>query len=102
MNVNFNNLRKQLVHRYNDLCVKLNQSKVTDDDNVFIEGYGWLRKGDVLFSPNLIQQEMDDLRMLIGSVACCFDESDVNFANVYEELYPENSEKRMVEYNPEI
>ena len=101
MKVNFNNLRRQAVHRYNDLCVKLNQAKVTTDDNVFIEGYGWLHKGDIVIRCEEIEKEMTDLRMLIGSVAMVYLEGDKEFANVYEEMFPENTDKQMAEFNPE-
>lgn len=101
MNVNFNNLRRQAVHRYNTLCNRLNQAKLKTDDNVFIEGYGWLRTGDIVIGCNEIQEMMDDLRMLIGSIAMVYEEGNKDFENVYDQMYPQESEKQLSEFNPE-
>ena len=100
MKVNFNNLRRQAVNKYNALCDKLNHAKIKDKQHIFIEGYGWLQEGDIVIGCEEIQSEMEDLRQLIGSIAMTY-QDDKEFADVYSEMYPEDSEKRMSEFNPE-
>ena len=75
MTVDFNNIRRQALHRYDGLVEKLNNAIIDED------GYISIHAGE-------IQEEMDDLRMLIGTMACCSYENDDEFKDVFSEVYP--------------
>lgn len=93
MNVDFNNLRKQACHAYDKLCDMLNASMVVNE-TTFVEGYGWTSKGDIILNPDHIQEEMESLRSLIGSIAMVYEEGNEEF----KEVYPEHP---MAFFNPE-
>lgn len=94
MRVDFNNLRRQALHRYDALVDKLNSAIITDSQwakpNDVHHGQEINIQGYVLIDADDIQEEMDDLRMLIGAVAathCCDDE---DFKDIFSEVYPED------------
>lgn len=95
MKVNFNNLRQQACFAYDKLCGKLNDGILKEDQHTWVDGYGWLSKGDVVVRADEIQEHLDDLRMLIGSIAMVYQEGDKDFADVYPK------DKSMAEFNPE-
>lgn len=102
MKVNFNNLRKQAINRYNQLCVKLDSAiRKEKDEKEFLDGYGWIQKGTIVIDADDIQSEMDDLRMLIGSIGMVYEDERKDFKDVYSEIYPEGSEKNMESFNEE-
>lgn len=82
MTVDFNNLRRQALYRYDGLVEKLNDS--VDKD------------GKISIYTEEIQEEMDDLRMLIGTIACCSYENDNEFKDVYSEVYPNENDSMNV------
>lgn len=94
MEVNFNNLRAQACYAYDRLCNRLNAAIRDKDDNVFFEGYGWIRKGEIIINPDHIQQDMESLRSLIGSIAMVFEEGREDFKDVY-------PQQPMAIFNPE-
>lgn len=87
MKVNFNNLRKQAIYACDRITEKLNRA---------ID-----KEGTITIEAEDIQKEMDDLRMLIGSVACVFEENNEEFKDVYSEVFPEDKEGRMKCFNDE-
>lgn len=89
MSVNFNNLRKQAVYSYDRLVDKLNNS-ISEDD--------WGRKV-VQIDPEDIQEDMDDLRRLILSIAMVYDENNPDFKDVTEGMNIENV--KFFNYNEE-
>lgn len=72
MTVNFNNLRKQACYAYDRLTNKLNSSI----DN----------SGQISISAEEIQEDMDDLRMMIMSIACVFEENNADFSDVSDQV----------------
>lgn len=80
MKVNFNNLRKQAVYSYDRLVDKLNNS-ISEDD--------WGRKV-VQIDPENIQEDLDDLRSLILSIAIVYEEGNPDFKDISEEINIEN------------
>ena len=100
MEVNFNNLRKQAVFGYDNLCQKLNNARCKEGGD-WVENYGTLNVGDIVIDPDDLQKEMDNLRMLIGSIAMVYEPGDEKFANVYDEIFPENEKTRMHSFNPD-
>lgn len=76
MSVNFNNLRKQAVYSYDRLVDKLNES-ISEDD--------WGRKM-VQIDPEDIQEDLDDLRRLILSIAMVYEDGNPDFKDVSEEI----------------
>ncbi len=72
MTVNFNNLRKQACYAYDRLVDKLNSSI----DN----------GGQISISAEEIQEDMDDLRMMIMSIACVFEENSADFSDVSDQV----------------
>jgi len=84
MEVNFNNLRKQACLSLDRLTRKLN-SNIDSDGEINIEAVS-------------IQKQMDDLRMMIVSIACVFQPNDPEFIDVYDTLYTDG--ESMVQFNP--
>jgi len=79
MNINFNNVRRQACIAYDKLVDKLNTNETNDN-------------GTVIVDLKDIYEEMNDLRMMIGSIAMTYEEGDDKFKDVYEELYPEGKQ----------
>lgn len=89
MDVNFNNLRKQALYSYDKLVNKLNDSI----------SYEWNSK-KIEIDPDDIQEDLDDLRMLLGSIAMVYEPNDENFKDVYSEVYlNKNDEMASFNYN---
>ena len=84
MEVDFNNLRKQTCKAYDKLCSRLN-SEIDEDGNIDI-------------AASYIQGAMDDLRMMIGSTAMCYEEGDPDMIDVWTDLYGESGS--MESFNP--
>jgi len=104
MQVNFNNLRKQAVYACDSLTEKLNRAIIkTNDEFAKPNGYDWSvnLKGYVLIDAEDIQKQMDTLRQMIGSIAMTYEPNDEDFKDVYEEIFPENEDKRMACFNEE-
>jgi len=77
MKVNFNNLRKQALFSYHRLTVKLNEAIESDEVD-----------GRIDIDPDDIQQEMDDLRSYLFSIALTYKEGNEGFKDVSEESEP--------------
>ena len=78
MDINFNNLRIQAFHSYSRLVNKLND-KLLDEDgeiNSYNEIYN-LHADD-------IQKDMDNLRSLLCTIACCYKPGDEEFIDLSE------------------
>lgn len=104
MKVDFNNLRKQALFNFDRLTEKLNYAIIkTDDEFAKPNGcdYDLNLKGYVLIDAEDIQNQMESLRSLIGSIAMTYTEGDEDFSDVYEEAYPINESKRMKHFNDE-
>lgn len=107
MRVDFNNVRRQALYRYDDLTEKLNQSIIRTDDewarpNDVRHGQSINLKGYVVIDAEDLHKVMSELRRLIGIIALCHEKDDPECADVYSEVYPEDTEKRMAIFNPEI
>ena len=83
MVVNFNNLRRQACIAYDKLTAKLNE-KIDHKEEIIVQS-------------KYIQKEMDELRMMIGTIAMCYEEGDPDKADVYTELYGDGG---MESFNP--
>jgi len=106
MKVNFNNVRKQALYRYDDLATKLNAAIIKDDEqwarpNDIHHGHSINLKGYVCIDAEDLDELMNDLRMLIGTIASCHVTDDPECTDVFSEVYPENTDKAMVCFNPE-
>lgn len=86
MSIDFNNVRRQAMVAYDKLCHNLNSET---------------RGGTVEIDVRDIQEHMDDLRTLIGAIAMTYEDGNNDFKDVYSERYPIDSEKRMLEFNPQ-
>lgn len=84
MKVDFNNVRRQACYSYDKLCVKLNNAIKDKPSHSMI-----------VIDPEDIREDMEDLRMLIGTIAMSYLEGDDEVKDVYptdrkmEEFYPE-------------
>ena len=85
MEVNFNNLRTKTCIAYDRLARKLNSS-INED-------------GCVEVPAEEIQDQMDDLKQLIGSIAMCYNKDDPDMIDVFEEIY--KGDKSMIDFNPD-
>lgn len=106
MNIDFNNVRKQAMFAYEELCEKLNDSIIKNDDQHgepnALRGYpnNYVSlKGYVLIDAEDIQKQMDSLRSMIGAIAMTHEEGSEEFKDVYEEEYPLESDKRLPSFN---
>jgi len=96
MNVNFNNLRKQACYAYDKLANRLNTHILKNTDSRdWIEEFGWVEKGTIVINASDLDEIMNDLRSLIGTVAMVYEEGREDFADSYPK------DKPMVEFNPE-
>lgn len=76
MKVNFNNLRKKACYAYDSLARKLNESIDKDSDSY----------EDIQISSEDIQEEMDELRYLIMSIAMVYEEGNEDFKDILEDV----------------
>lgn len=72
MEINFNNLRKELAQEYNDLIKILN--KGTSEDYIYNNGVS----GNVLTDGEEIREPLDNIRSLIATLAACYNGRDVD------------------------
>jgi hypothetical protein len=86
MNVNFNNLRKKTCKTVDLLTRKLNACITAD--------------GIVEVPAEDIQDVMNELQELVGSIAMCYNPNDDDVINVFSELYPGENDG-MVDFNPD-
>lgn len=87
MNIDFNNVRLQACYAYDRLVMDLNRCNS-------YEGY-------LLVDPKNLEKELNDLRMVIGSIAMTFEEGNPDFKDVYEQEYPEGNNMQVFEYGGE-
>jgi hypothetical protein len=104
MKVNFNNVRKQALYRYDALVSKLNAAIIKHEDSYGLpndvhHGHDVNLKGYVVIDPDDIQDTLNDLRMMLGTIASCYEEGNDDMKDVFSEVYPENSDKAMVCFN---
>jgi hypothetical protein len=104
MKVNFNNVRKQALYRYDSLVQKLNAAIIQNDDqyakpNDTFHGQDVNLRGYVVVDAEDIQPVLNDLRMMLGTIASCFEEGNEDMKDVFSEVYPEDSDKAMVIFN---
>jgi hypothetical protein len=92
MEVNFNNLRKQTCLAYDSLTKKLNNA-ITQYEK------GYSEKRSIFIDCDEIQEEMDELKSLIGSIAMCYEENNADMEDVFEKLYTDGNS--MLDFNPE-
>lgn len=76
MNVNFNNLRKKTCYAYDSLVRKLNKALNSPP----------YEDGEMVVYAEDIQEEMDELRQLIMSIAMVYKEGDEDFKDVSEDI----------------
>lgn len=87
MKINFNNVRRQACFAYDGLVKELNNSKEH-------EGY-------LLVNPERIEKRLNDLRMMIGSIAMTYEDGNPDFEDVYAKEYPEGKELATFEFESE-
>ena len=100
MKINFNNVRKQAMFSYDRLCERLNSHiRKEGQETLWLDDFGRIEKGTIVIDAESLQNEMENLRSLIGSIACTFEPENEDFKDVYEEAYPLSQDKRMVCFN---
>lgn len=73
MQVNFNNLRVQAVQAYNRLTSTLNNYVNKEEGTI------------ASIDTEAIQKDLDDLRQMLVTLACCYLEDDPNVKSVIDE-----------------
>lgn len=104
MKINFNNVRKQALYRYDALVEKLNAAIIRNDDNYakpndIRHDHDVNLKGYVVIDTEDIEDILSDLRMMIGSIASTYEEGNEDFKDVFSEVYPEGVDKVMEVFN---
>jgi hypothetical protein len=92
MKVNFNNVRKQSLYRYDNLVNKLNAAIIRNDDqyakpNDVHHGQDVNLRGYVVIDTEDIQEVLNDLRMMLGTIASCHEEGNEEMKDIYSEVY---------------
>lgn len=86
MNVDFNNLRVQTCNLFDALVYKLNDAILKSDQyaipNEVYNGQEINIKGYVLIDAESIEQEINRLSMLIGAIACTYEDGNEKFKDV--------------------
>ena len=92
MNIDFNNVRKQAIYAYDSLVEKLNSKILTKDQYVNPKDIYHDQpdniKGYVLIDADYIQDELDTLRQMIGTIAMTYEKQNEDFTDIFEEVYP--------------
>lgn len=106
MKVNFNNVRKQALYRYDSLVEKLNAAIIRNDDNYakpndIFHGCEVNLRGYVVIDSEDIQSTLNDLRMMLGTIASCYEEGNEDMKDIFSEVYPEGTDKQMALFNEE-
>jgi tyrosine-protein phosphatase YwqE len=106
MKVNFNNVRKQALYRYDDLVNKLNHAILKKENQYAIpndvyHGQEINIKGYVLIDAEELDEVLNDLRMLLGTIASCHEEGNDEVRDIFFEVYPEGTDKKMALFNQE-
>lgn len=73
MEVNFDNLRKQIIANYNSLVTKLNSRKTVSDY--------------IMLDPDYIRRDLDDLRSDLITLACIYQEGEDGFKQLDEDIH---------------
>ncbi len=100
MKVNFNNLRLQALIAHDKLVYKLNEAVLKNtDDTATPNGFGHSMNLEnfVLIDADELSEVLNDLRMMIGSIASVYEPGDADFEDVYSKEYA--GEKRMARFN---
>jgi hypothetical protein len=84
MKINLNGVRKSAAYSLDRLIKKLNAGMLSDYESV-LEGGEWVR-GDVLVDSNDIKKDIAELRNVIWTLLCCYDENNPLFAEVWQEV----------------
>jgi len=100
MKVNYNNVRKQAILAHDNLVQKLNKSIVKDKQYADVDGEHCCIKGFVLIDAKEIEEQINTLRQMIGTMAMTAIDGDEDFKDVYEELFPKE-EQGMKLFNQE-
>ncbi len=104
MTVDFNNLRRQALYAHDKLVNKLNEAIIKKDSEEYAKPNGYDHYmnlgGYVLINADELSETMNDLRMLIASIASVYEPGDENFQDVYSEHYPDD--KRLATFNEEV
>ena len=80
MTVNYNNLRLQALYAYSRLATKLNVAKEETNRACIYED------DTILIRASHIQEDMDDLRSMLCSICCCYEEGNPDFADLSETI----------------
>lgn len=80
MEVDFNNLRKQLAFSFDKVTKKLNEGILPE------KAYNGNKYGNILVDTEDLQKSMEELRSCIISLLCCYEEGNPDCINVYDDV----------------
>lgn len=86
MKVDFNNLRLRALKAHDRLVTTLNEHRTDSGYTIHVDC-------------DQIEDDLNDLRQYLGSIASTYQEGDPNFKDVFSEHYP--GETAMKVFNPE-
>lgn len=88
MNIDFNNVRKQALFAHDKLVEKMNSAIYKKDEYLELPGGRCANlNGFVVIDAKTIDEDMNDLRMLLGAIASTYEPGDLKFKDVYAEIY---------------
>jgi len=85
MNVDFNNLRKQIAYSLDNVIKTLNHNTFTDH-SIEVNGHYINSEKAVVFEPDDIQKDIDELRQNVGILLCCYEPDNPSYKDVSEEV----------------
>jgi len=90
MKVDFNNLRLQTAYALDNIIKCLNYGMMKTTHCIWDEPeYGNPEKrytGDILIASDDIEDDIDDLRQLVFSLICCYEENNPEYISLCDEL----------------
>jgi hypothetical protein len=77
MEVNFDNLRKQIADEYNNIVSLMNRGALKDEQYIHDDNHCGSVIGDIIVSKKAISSHLNRLHDLIGTLAACHNDTDV-------------------------
>lgn len=86
MKVDFNNLRKQTTYSLDRVIKILNAGILPEKELATHFGKIKMWEGDVLVDKEDLQKHIDELRSYVWILLCCYEEGNLDYKCVYEDV----------------
>lgn len=86
MKIDFNNLRKNIAHKYNRVTNTLNKNTHNVDGYVEVNGKYLNHEKAIIVDVEDLQNDMDDLRNVLVTLICCYEENNPEYKSLHDEI----------------